>query len=149
MSLIRFGADPFDNILRLQRALTRSVEHPYLGLGSTPSGRGVFPALNVFEEDGGAAIVLKAEVPGIDRDSLDVEVVGNRVTVAGVREIANPDGEFRYHRRERQAGEFRRMFRLPYEVERDKATATYRAGILTIRVEKAEAAKPRQISITS
>lgn len=148
MSLLRFGTDPFDNILRLQRALTRSLEHPFLGLGTTPSGRGVYPALNIFEEEGGEAIVLKAEVPGMKRDSLEVEAVGNRLSVAGVREIPSPEGEFRYHRRERQAGEFRRVFRLPYEVDREKAMASYRDGVLTVRLEKAEAAKPRQIQIT-
>ena len=94
------------------------------------------------------AIVLKAEVPGMKRDSLEVEAVGNRLSVAGVREIPTPEGEFRYHRRERQAGEFRRVFRLPYEVDREKATASYRDGVLTVRLEKAEAAKPRQIQIT-
>ena len=148
MSLLRFGPDPFDNILRLQRALTRSVEQPFHGLGTTPSGRGVYPALNIFEENGGEAITLKAEVPGMKRDTLEVEVVGNRLAVAGVREIPDPEGEYRYHRRERQAGEFRRVFRLPYEVDRDQATATYRDGVLTIRLEKAEAAKPRHIEIS-
>jgi HSP20 family protein len=148
MSLLRFGTDPFENILRLQRALTRSLEHPYFGLSTTPSGRGVYPALNIFEEEGGEAIVLKAEVPGMKRDSLEVEAVGNRLSVAGVREIPSPEGEFRYHRRERQAGEFRRVFRLPYEVDREKATASYRDGVLTVRLEKAEVAKPRQIQIT-
>lgn len=149
MSPLRFGADPFDNIVRLQQALTRSLEQPYFGLGSTPSGRGVYPALNVFEEDGGEAIVLKAEVPGMDREKLEVEAVGNRLSVAGVREIPSPEGEFRYHRRERPAGEFRRVFRLPYEVDREKAEASYRDGILTVRLEKAEAAKPRQIQVKS
>ena len=148
MSLLRFGADPFDNILRLQRALTRSVEHPFFGLGSTPSGRGVFPALNIFEEEGGDAIVVKAEVPGIKRESLKVEAVGRRLAVVGVREIPSPEGEFQYHRRERQPGEFRRVFRLPYEVDRENATASYRDGILTIRLEKAETAKPMQIQIS-
>lgn len=148
MSLLRFGSDPFDNILRLQRALTRSLEHPFFGLGATPSGRGVYPALNIFEEESGDAIVLKAEVPGMKRDSLSVEALGNRLSIAGSREIPTPEGEFRYHRRERQAGEFRRVFRLPYEVNRETATATYRDGVLTVRLEKADEAKPRQIQIS-
>jgi HSP20 family protein len=147
MSLLRFGADPFDNMLRLQRALTRSLEQPFFGLGTTPSGRGVYPALNIFEEEGGDAIVFKAEVPGMDKEKLEVEAVGNRLSIAGVREIPSPDGEVRYHRRERQAGEFRRVFKLPYEVDSEKAEASYRDGILTVRLEKAEAAKPRQIQI--
>jgi HSP20 family protein len=148
MSLLRFGADPFDNILRLQRALTRSVEHPLFGFGWTPSGRGVFPPLNIFEEEGGDAILATAEIPGIDRDSLQIEAVGNRLAVAGERKIPSPEGQFRYHRRERQSGEFRRVFRLPHEVDPDTATATYRDGILTIRLEKAAAAKPRHIEVS-
>jgi HSP20 family protein len=149
MSLLRFGTDPFDNILRLQRALTRSLEHPFCGLGSTPSGRGVFPALNIFEIDGGDALVLKAEVPGIDRASLNVEAIGNQVAISGVREIPSPEGDIRFHRRERQAGDFRRVFRLPYDVSSDTAEASYRDGVLTVRLEKAEAAKPRQIQISA
>jgi HSP20 family protein len=148
MSLLRFGTDPFDNILRLQRALTRSVEHPLFGLGWTPSGRGVFPPLNVFEEEGGDAIVVRAEVPGIDSGSLEIETVGNRLAIAGQREIPSPEGQFRYHRRERQSGEFRRVFRLPYEVDHSRSTASYRDGVLNIRLEKAEAAKPRHIQIS-
>lgn len=146
MSLLRFGADPFDNIVRLQRALTRSLDNPFFG-GWTPSGRGVFPALNIFEEEGGEAIVLKAEIPGMDRDSLDIETLGNRVSVAGTREIPSPEGDFRYHRQERRSGEFRRVFRLPYEVDPDTASATYRDGVLTVRLEKAETAKPKKIAI--
>ncbi len=147
MSLLRFGADPFDNILRLQRELTRSLDNPFFG-GWTPSGRGVFPALNILEEEDGNAVVLKAEVPGMDRDSLSIESVGNRLSVAGTREIPPPEGEYRYHRRERRAGEFRRVFRLPYEVDQDSATASYKDGVLTVRLEKAEAAKPRKITIS-
>jgi HSP20 family protein len=92
--------------------------------------------------------VVKAEIPGIDRDSLEVETLGNCLIIAGSRTIEDPEDPFRYHRRERKSGEFRRVFRLPFEVDRDRATASYRNGVLTIRLEKSEAAKPRQISIS-
>ena len=146
MTLLRFNADPFDNILRLQRALTRSLGEGQFWREPTPSGRGVFPPLNLFEESDDT-LVVKTEIPGIDRDSLQIEALGNRLIVAGVREIPTPEGKFRYHRRERQSGEFRRVFRLPYEVDPDKATASYNDGVLTIRLEKPAAAKPRQIAI--
>ena len=147
MNLMRFDTDPFDNILRLQRALTRSLERPFFGLGWTPSARGVYPTLNIFEQEGGESLVVKAEVPGIDRDSLEIETVGNQLTLAGRREIPAPEGDYRYHRRERRSGEFRRVFRLPFEVDRDSASASYADGILTIHLEKAEAAKPRRIEL--
>ena len=149
MSFLRFTNDPFENVMRLQRAITQSVDQPSFGLDWTPSGQGLQPALDIFEAEGGDALVVKAELPGIDRKSLEVENVGNRLTVAGKRVIPTPEGEFRYHRRERQDGEFRRVFRLPFEVDRDKATAAYNDGVLTIRLEKAESAKPRQIAVKS
>jgi len=147
MSLMRFNADQFDSILRLQRALTQSLGQPQFARGLTPSGRGVFPPLNLFEDEKEEALVVRTEIPGIDRSSLEIEALGDRLAVAGVRDIPRPEGEFRYHRRERKSGQFRRVFRLPYEVDPDKATATYRDGILTIRLEKPEAAKPRHIAI--
>ena len=149
MSFLRFTNDPFENVMRLQRAIARSVGQPSFGLDWTPSGQGLQPALDIFEAEGGDTVVVKAELPGIDRESLEVENVGNRLMVAGKRVIPTPEGEFRYHRRERQDGEFRRVFRLPFEVDRDKATAAYNDGVLTVRLEKAESAKPRQIAVKS
>lgn len=146
MTFLRFSADPFDNVLRLQRALTRSLGSPFLGQW-TPSGRGAFPALNIFEGKGGESIVVKAEVPGIDPQALEVEIFQDRLTIAGERQIAAPEESYRYHRRERQAGEFRRVLRLPFEVDRKSGVASCEDGILTVRLEKAEAAKPRTIQI--
>lgn len=147
MSLMRFNPDHIDSILRLQRALTQSFGQPQFARGLTPSGRGVFPALNLFEEEKNEALVVRTEIPGVDRESLEIEALGNRLVIAGKREIPRPEGQYRYHRRDRKSGEFRRVFRLPYEVDPDTATATYRDGILTIRLEKPEAAKPRHIEI--
>ena len=147
MSVLTFTADPFENELRLQRAISQSLDRPLQGLDWTPSGQDLYPSLNVCEEQSGNAIVVMAEVPGIDRASLQIESAGNRLMISGHRDIPSPTGEFRYHRRERKGGEFRRVFRLPFEVDRDKATATFRDGVLTIRLEKTEAAKARQIAV--
>ena len=149
MTFLRFSGDPFDSILRLQRALTQSVGAGRAGAELTPSGRGVFPALNIFEAKEGDAIVVKAEVPGIDPGQIQIETFGDRLTIAGERKIEAPEEGFRYHRRERRAGEFRRVFRLPFEVDRDSGTASYENGILTIHLEKAEQAKPRSIQISA
>jgi len=135
----------FDDVLRLQRAIDHALTHPYAGLDWPTSGRGVYPGLNMFEAND--ALVLKAEIPGLDRSTLTVEVQGDRVALAGARvqpQLAEGCG---YHRRERAFGEFRRVFRLPFEVDREKATAEYKDGILTVRLEKAESAKPRQITV--
>ena len=148
MSALTFTTDDsFENIMRLQRAISHSLGRPFFGLDWTPSGQDLYPALNLFEEKDRNSILVKAEIPSIDRESLEVETVGNRLMIAGRREIASPEGQFRYHRRERRGGEFRRVFRLPFEVDRGKASASYHDGVLTIHLEKAESAKPSQIAI--
>lgn len=144
MSLV-FRNDPFGDILRLQRALEHSISKPFFGLDWTPSGRGVYPALNAFED--GDALVVKAEMPGLDREKLQVEIEGNRLMLAGARKVQEVEENSRFHRRERAGGEFRRVFRLPFEVNVEASTASYTDGILTVRLEKAEAAKPRQIAV--
>jgi len=145
MNVFRHRSDPFENVMRLQRALERSLSQPLFGLDWTPGGQGLYPAINVFED--GDAIVVKAEAPGLDRGSLDVKLERNRLTVAGERKLPKPDEGCSYHRRERKAGQFRRTFRLPYEVDAEKVKASYRDGILEVRLEKAETAKPRQITV--
>lgn len=134
----------FDDILRLQHALDRAFGQPFHGFDA-PSGRGVYPGLNVFES--GDAILVKAEVPGLAREQLGVEVEGNRLVLTGSRVAPKLEEGCGFHRRERAFGEFRRVFRLPFEVDREKTTATYRDGVLTVRLEKAETAKPRQITV--
>jgi len=146
MTFLRFSSEPFEDMLRLQRSLSRSLARPFTGHEGA-SGRGVFPSLNIFEKDGGDAILVRSEVPGVDRENLNIEIEGNRLVVEGQRKIASAEEGARYHRRERQGGEFRRIFRLPFEVDRESATAEYRSGVLTVHMEKAEAAKPRQIAI--
>ncbi len=145
MSIFRFTNDAFDDILRLQRAMEGAMTTPFFGLDWSPSGRGIYPALNIFED--GDTLVLKAQVPGLDRESLKVELEENHLMLAGTAKVHEAPEDSRYHRRERRAREFRRAFRLPYEVDPEKASASYEDGILTVRLEKAEAAKPRQIAV--
>ncbi len=148
MTFLRLSSDPFESMMRLQRALSQSLTRPFYGQDWTPSGRGVFPPLNVFETGEGDAVLVRAELPGVEKDSIEVETVGNRVMIAGSRKLQEADERSRYHRRERQAGEFRRVFTLPFEINRESASASYTDGMLTVRVEKAESARPRQIKIS-
>ena len=144
--VFRFTNDPLDNILALQNAIDRAYSRPFFGAGGT-SGRGLYPALNFFEKDD--TLIAKAELPGVVRDDLMVEIEGNRLTLAGKRVLPETGEERSYHRRERRRGHFRRAFRLPFEVDREKTMARYTDGVLTVVMEKAEAAKPRQITVKS
>ena len=145
MALFRFpsGLDPVTGLLTLQRELERVFDKPF-GIDLGPSGRGVFPPLNVFTDRDG--YVVKMEVPGVDPASVQIEAQGRTLTVSGKREDA-PPAEGSFHRRERGTGQFSRSFQLPADVDTARAEASYKHGVLTVRVPKKEEAKPRQITV--
>ena len=146
MALIRFDAfDPFSNLLSLQQELERFIRNPAFSLG--PSGHGAYPPLNVFEDQDGTVII--AELPGLDPGKIEISGQGRTLTLRGARkreEGVNPSG---YHRRERPFGEFSRSLQLSDDLDLSKATAKYEAGALTLKVPKAEAARPRQITVNA
>ena len=145
MALTRFSSefDPVDALLALQRELSSTFERS-LGLDLGPSGRGVYPAINVFTDREG--YVLRMEVPGVAPDGLEIETQGRTLRVYGKRNI-KPPGEGSFHRRERAGGEFSRSLQLPADLDVARAQASCEHGMLTIRIPKSEEAKPRQISV--
>lgn len=134
--------DPIEGLLRLQRDLERYFEKPTFDLGL--SGRGVFPPVNVFVRNGD--VIVRAEVPGVKPEDVHIEAERGRVTLRGERKPP-AEAEGSYHRRERRYGTFSRTIRLPEDVNVEKAEAKYRNGVLTLRVPRAEAAKPRRIEV--
>ena len=106
-----------------------------------------FPPINLWsrQED----VVVTAELPGVDPEDLDVSVQGDTLTIRGARK---PDGLKEgdaYHRRERGHGDFVRSIQLPHEADSDKVEGSYKKGVLTLRLPRAEADKPRQIKVKS
>jgi len=105
---------------------------------------GAYPALNVW--DVGDALMVEAEVPGVPKENLEISAIGDELTIKGRR----PPLEGRnlpYHRQERGTGEFTRVITLPADVDADKVEAVVRDGVLSIRLPKAEHAKPRKIAV--
>lgn len=113
-----------------------------------PQARGanVFPAINLYDD--GNAFLLRAEVPGIDKETLEITAKGTEVTLRGERNITSPGTEASFHRREREAGKFRRTVTLPQPVDADGIKASYKAGVLEVVVPRAAEAKPRKIAIS-
>jgi HSP20 family protein len=108
--------------------------------------RGVYPPVNLQETEDG--YTLTAEIPGIPPSDIDVSIEGSTVTLSGERKIEFQAGNgTSVHRRERQSGHFRRGFELPSEIDLDAAKATHKNGVLTLRLPKSAASKPRQITI--
>jgi HSP20 family protein len=145
MALFRFSPDldSVDALLSLQRELARVFESP-VGFELGPSGRGVYPAMNIFMDKND--YVLRMEVPGVPPESIQIETRGRTLTVAGKREGKAPEnGSF--HRRERGTGEFSRSVQLPADLDPLRAEASCKHGILNVRIPKKEEAKPRQIAV--
>lgn len=141
--MARIMTSPFNRLFDLQNALDAAFRNDWLGAGV--SSRGAFPPINVFLH--GDDYVAVIELPGIDKQDLDIQVRDNRIRIAGQKTIDDEDGAS-LHRRERISGSFDRTITLPIEIDADKVKAEYRDGILALHLPWAEKAKPRSISIS-
>ncbi len=104
-----------------------------------------FPGFNIWGS--GDEAIVTTEIPGIEPDSIDIAVGGSTLTVRGSRDPeAAREGES-YHRRERWYGQFSRTIELPFTVEADKVEASFVKGILTIKLPRSEAEKPRKVPV--
>jgi len=103
------------------------------------------PVVDIFEEQDN--IVIKAELPGVSKEGISVDVKGRVLTLKGERSVDNKVKEEKYYRRERTYGRFERVFTLPVEVDPDAVKAEYTDGVLKITVPKPESHKPKQITV--
>ena len=99
------------------------------------------PPVDVYEE--GGSVVMKAELPGMKKEEIEVHVTGNELTISGKKEKEEKVERKDYRRYERAAGTFSRTVALPAEVEVEKITASYKDGVLEIRAPKVEGAAPK------
>jgi HSP20 family protein len=131
----------WNEMARLSREMDR-----LFGETATGARAGVFPPLNLY--DNGEALVVRAEIPGLKTEDLEVHATVNSLTVKGTRKATEVQGAS-YHRRERGHGVFSRTIGLPQEVDPQKVKAAYRNGVLEVTLPRAEATKPRKIQIGS
>lgn len=145
MAIFRWGThfDPFAHLRQLQREMER-VAWPWTAEARRVGG-GAFPPVNVYESD--AQVVVQCEVPGIDASDMDVSVTGETLTIKGVKPPLPDEEQLQFVRRERGSGNFTRTVVLPDEVDAEKVEAGLRDGIMTIRLPKRAAGKPRQVDI--
>ncbi|MBN1671995.1 MAG: Hsp20/alpha crystallin family protein [Kiritimatiellae bacterium] len=143
MSIIRWtGSRPktlLDEMLGVHDDLLRD----FWGWGT--GTRCSYPPVNAWVSDD--AVVLEAELPGVDPKAVEISLEDGLLRLSGNREpVALKDGEA-FYRRERRHGRFNRAFRLPFAVDGKKVKASYKHGILTITLERAEEDKPRKIAV--
>jgi HSP20 family protein len=103
------------------------------------------PVVDVYDNDD--SIVIKAELPGIDKEGIEIDVKDRVLTLKGERSSESEVKDDNYYRRERSFGKFERAFNLPADVDPDKIKADYKDGVLKIDIPKPEEKKPRQITI--
>ena len=135
-------SNPFDTLLGLQQALDTFRASRWLDAG--PSGGGAYPPINVFRKDD--EFVVLAEVPGVKKSDIDVQVKGNTIRISGTKSVAYPE-RAGVHRRERLGGRFDRVVSLPVEIDPDAVQAECRDGLLALLRPRAERDKPRSIKV--
>ncbi|PKN51419.1 MAG: Hsp20/alpha crystallin family protein [Deltaproteobacteria bacterium HGW-Deltaproteobacteria-13] len=134
-------ADSFPQIIDLQREINKL----FSGAGQNTTLD--YPVINIWEKDD--SLIVTTELPGMDAENINVSVVGNMLTIAGMSK-ADPikEGET-YLRQERELGNFQRNFQLPFSVDAAKVEAKYEKGILHITLPRIKEDLPKKIKINS
>jgi HSP20 family protein len=104
------------------------------------------PPVDIFQ-NGEHELVLKAELPDVSRENIELTVDNGTLTIKGEKKFSNDVREEQFHRIERRYGTFTRSFSLPPTVDQTRLTAEHRNGVLTVRLPLREEAKPRQIKV--
>jgi len=136
--------DPFETLLAMQRALESRFASDWMGGRTTAMGS--YPPINVFQR--GDDFVAIIELPGLDKDDVEIEAKENAIRISGKKTIKY-EQTASVHRRERVSGVFDRTISVPIEIDPDGITSQYRDGVLALLIPRAESEKPRTIKITA
>jgi HSP20 family protein len=146
MPLVRWT--PVGNLQSFQHEMNRVFDEFFRGGNGDAAGSKLgawTPVVDIHETDDG--YVIKAELPGVAKDDVSIDIHENTLTLRGQRQHESAVKDERYHRVERAYGTFQRSFVLPAMVDQDKVQATFKDGVLELHLPKNEAAKPKRIAI--
>ena len=144
MAIVRW--DPYRELAAMQDRLNQFFDDTRRSDDDVMSRGDWMPAVDIFQTDQ-HEVVLKAEVPGVKREDIDIKVENNTLTIKGERRQEKSVAKEHYHRVERCYGAFTRSFSLPNTIDSEKVRAEYRDGVLTVTLPLREEAKPRQITV--
>jgi HSP20 family protein len=145
MAIVRWS-DPFREFAQLQERINRAFTDAHrTDEGLMTSGAWV-PPVDIYH-NGDHEVVLKAELPDMSREDIDITVDNGTLTIKGEKKLSGEVKEEQFHRIERRYGTFSRSFSLPQTVDTGKVGAEYKNGVLTVRLPLREEAKPRQIKV--
>ena len=146
-NIVRF--DPFEDLSRIQRELNRYVDDN--GRSSTrnasehANARTWAPVVDIAEDTN--EIRIKAELPGIKQSDIDIELTGDTLTLRGERKFEDTEKRDNYVRIERSYGAFHRSFTIGVPVDQNNVNATFKDGILEVRIPKSEETKPKKVAV--
>ena len=144
MTIVRWN--PFNDMDTHQERMSRMFDRFY-GRPQEDLARGSWvPAVDIYT-NGQHELVLRAELPDMKEEEIDLTLEDNTLTLRGERKLDTEVAEEQFHRIERSYGPFARTFALPPTVDAGKVSAEYKAGVLTIRLPLREEAKPKQIKV--
>jgi HSP20 family protein len=143
--------NPFGEMSFLQNQMNRLFDTTLQGWSNDSNGMtgttSWIPAADIFESEN--ELVVNLDLPGIDAKTVDLTVENNVLTIRGERNFEDNGNKQNFHRVERSYGTFVRSFALSTSIDADKIRADYKAGVLSIAIPKAEAAKPKRIQIAA
>ena len=147
MAIVRW--DPFRDLNLLQDRMNRLFDDAGRGWrADEPAATTTWsPAVDIFETEG--EIVVKAELPGMERKDITLHLENNVLSLRGERKFEKETKDENYHRIERSYGAFSRSFAIPATVDEEKIRAEYKDGVLNIVLPKKEQARPKQIKIAT
>lgn len=146
MDLIRWN--PLKEMVSLRERMSRMFDDPLFRFDgrSEETGMGAWlPAVDMFEKDD--HLVIKAELPGMDKKDISLDFKDGVLTLSGVRKQENEVSEENFYRREMSYGKFVRSFSLPADSDAEKIKADFQNGVLTVEVPRPAQPKPKQINV--
>ncbi|MEI6667593.1 MAG: Hsp20/alpha crystallin family protein [Acidobacteriota bacterium] len=145
MTLVRWT--PFSDFAAMQDRVNRVFNECYRGVDDEVMRRGLWvPPVDIFD-NGQEQMVIKAELPDLSKDAIEITVENNALTIKGEKKMDPAVKDDQYHRIERVYGSFSRTFSLPPTIDSTKVSADYKNGVLTVVLQKKEEAKPKQIQV--
>ncbi len=148
MAIVRWW-DPMRDLAGIQDKMNQIFEDTFTRTRGREEGLTVgmwTPAVDIYETD--SAVVVKAELPGVQKEQVTVDVKDGILSLRGERKYEEEVKGENFHRIERSYGTFQRSFSLPTTVDQEKISATMKDGVLEVALLKKEAAQPKQINVT-
>jgi len=136
---------PFDQLSNLRQEINRLFEVPFGETARESEFFGWAPTVDVYEDKD--HVIVRAELPGMNKNDIEISLHQNNLVISGERKVESQDEDGEASRSERFFGRFQRALELPKPVDGNNVTATYKNGILIVKLPKTEESKPKQITV--